>query len=246
MPNEKPFVIHAHPPRRSSAGLERPVSLVETVVRALRQRILSGDLPEGTLLNQVALAKEYAISRIPLREACRQLEAEGLLVFQPGKGAVVSSLSLAEITEIVALRAKLEPDLLQQAIPRLTTEDCERASEVLDQFEAALGSRAVETWGDFNWKFHAQLYGPSGRSLTLAFLQNLHRLNRRYSRMQLSLTKWEERAAREHRMLLGLSRRKQAAQAAELLTEHITTAGRALLDFLESHRADTTESSKGA
>ncbi len=245
MPNNRPFLIPAHPPRPSASGLARPVSLVETVVRALRQRILSGDLHEGTLLNQVALAKEYAISRIPLREACRQLEAEGLLVFQPGKGAVVSSLSLAEITEVVELRAKLEPDLLQKAIPNLTTEDYERASEILDDFEDALESRAVETWGDFNWKFHALLYGPSGRSLTLGFLQNLHRLNRRYSRMQLSLTKWEQRAAREHRMLLALSRRKEAAKAAQLLKEHITTAGQALLDFLASHRAEGAKSSKG-
>jgi DNA-binding GntR family transcriptional regulator len=246
MTPNRPFLIPTHSPHASTSGLERPASLVETVVQALRQRILSGDLAEGALLNQVALAREYAISRIPLREACRQLEAEGLLVYQSGKGAVVSSLSLAEIIEVVELRAKLEPDLLQKAIPRLTKEDWERASEVLEQFEAALESRAVETWGDFNLKFHSLLYGPSDRPLALGFVQNLHRLNQRYARMQIALTKWEQRAAREHRMLLALSRRKESAKAVQLLKEHINSAGAALIDFLQSHRADEAESIKGA
>ena len=246
MTRDRPFLIPANPPSVAASALQRPVSLVEIVVERLRQRILTGDLREGTPLNQVALAKEYAISRIPLREACRQLEAEGLLVFQPGKGAIVSGLSLAEITEVVELRVKLEPDLLQKAIPHLTEEDCERAAEILDEFETALEARAVQSWGDFNWKFHSLLYGPSGRSLALGFVQNLHRLNHRYARMQIALTKWEQRAAREHRMLLGLSRRKETAKAVQLLKEHITTAGEALIDFLESHRVEARESSKGA
>jgi DNA-binding GntR family transcriptional regulator len=246
MPLPKPFLIPNELPAASASALPRPASLVETVVKALRQRILSGDLPEGTLLNQVAVARDYAISRIPLREACRQLEAEGLLGFQPGKGAVVSSLSLAEISEVVELRTKLEPDLLQKAIPHLNKEDYERASEILDQFEAALDSGAVETWGDFNWRFHSLLYAPSGRSLALGFVQNLHRLNHRYARMQIALTKWEQRAAREHRTLLALSRRKETSKAVQLLREHIVTAGEALIEFLQSYRADGSESTKGA
>jgi DNA-binding GntR family transcriptional regulator len=246
MPVQKPFLIPNQLPSTPASALPRPASLVDTAVEALRRRILSGDLAEGTLLNQVAVAKEYAISRIPLREACRQLEAEGLLAFQPGKGAVVSSLSLAEISEVVELRAKLEPDLLQKSIPHLTREDYERASEILDQFEAALESGAVETWGDFNWKFHSLLYTPSDRPLALGFVQNLQRLGIRYTRMQISLTKWEQRAAREHRTLLSLSRRKETSKAVQLLREHIVTAGEALIEFLQSHRAEAADSTKGA
>jgi DNA-binding GntR family transcriptional regulator len=245
MPSRKPFLMPDHLPAASASELQRPASVVETVGEALRQRILSGDLPDGTLLNQVAIAREYAISRVTLREACRQLEAEGLLAFQPGKGAAVSSLSLSEISEVVELRAKLEPDLLQQAIPHLTKEDYDRASDILDHFEAALDSGAVETWGDFNWKFHSLLYAPSGRSLALGFVQNLHRLNHRYARMQISLTKWEQRAAREHRALLAFSRRKETSKAVQLLRDHIVTAGEALVEFLQSHRAEAAKSTKG-
>lgn len=246
MPRKRPYLINTEPAPTPLTALPRPASLVATVVDALRRQILSGELREGDLLNQVGLAKRYAVSRIPLREACRQLEAEGLLVYQPGKGAAVSVLSHAEISEVVELRAKLEPDLLQKAIPRLSEIDCERASETLDEFEQALKAGAIEKWGDLNWKFHSSLYAPSGCSLALGFVQNLHNLNHRYARMQISLTKWEQRAAREHRLLLALSHRRETAKAARLLREHIVTAGEALIKFLQSHRAKTADSVKGA
>src|SRR6267143_4814424 len=103
VPARMTFIIRSKTP--ASMALPRQ-SLVAVVVEALRQRVLSGEFAEGEPLNQVAIAREYAISRIPLREAMRQLEAEGLLIFQPGKGAVVSSLSLDEMTEVLELRGE--------------------------------------------------------------------------------------------------------------------------------------------
>src|SRR5690242_5553775 len=107
-------------------------------VEALRERILRGDYPEGEPLRQDALADELGVSRIPVREALRQLEAEGLVTFNPHRGAVVSSLSLDEIVELFELRADIECDLLARAIPRMERDQLNRAIEVLDEFEDAL------------------------------------------------------------------------------------------------------------
>src|ERR1043166_1378508 len=85
-------------------------------VEALRERILRGDYPEGEPLRQDALADELGVSRIPVREALRQLEAEGLVTFSPHRGAVVSVLSLEEIAELFELRAEIECDLVRRAI----------------------------------------------------------------------------------------------------------------------------------
>jgi len=74
-------------------------TVAAATTRALREKILSGEIGEGEQLRQDALAAEYGVSRIPLREALRQLEAEGLVSFYPHRGAVVSTLSLAEIEE---------------------------------------------------------------------------------------------------------------------------------------------------
>jgi len=233
----RPFLIGSH--TESFSPLPRH-TLVESAVRALRQRILSGEFVEGESLNQVAIAKEYAISRIPLREAMRQLEAEGLLVFQPGKGAVVPSLSVSEFTEVVDLRAKLEPELLGKAIPQLAKKDFAEATEILDQFHLALKKGEVGSWGELNWRFHSTLYAPSGSTLTMSIVESLHHLNQRYAGMQISFTKWQERAAREHRAILALSRRKETVKAVRLLREHIVTAGTALVRFLEEQRRAST------
>src|SRR5215207_2202456 len=113
-------------------------TIASMTIEALRERILRGDYPEGEPLRQDALADELGVSRIPVREALRQLEAEGLVTFNPHRGAVVSSLSLPEIAELFELRAEIECDLLRRAIPNTTSEQLDRAIEVLDDFEDAL------------------------------------------------------------------------------------------------------------
>ena len=120
----------ASPRERSSTGnasaaaeLRPPLvipprqTIVSMTVDAVRERILRGIYPEGEPLRQDALAEELGASRIPVREALRRLEAEGLVTFNPHRGAVVSSLSLAEIEEIFEIRARIESDLLRRATP---------------------------------------------------------------------------------------------------------------------------------
>lgn len=211
-------------------------TLVATAVDALRTRIIGGEFQEGESLNQVVIAREYAISRIPLREAMRQLEAEGLLVFQPGKGAVVSGLSLSEIREVIDLRARIEPELLSKAIAHMTAADLEQAGQILDGYEAAFRKVEVATWGEFNWRFHSTLYAPSGCAIAMGILQNLHHLNERYAKVQISVTHWEKRAAQEHRDILAACQNRERRKASMLLKEHILTAGEALVSVLEEER----------
>jgi DNA-binding GntR family transcriptional regulator len=209
---------------------------VSAAVDSLRQRIIGGEFEEGESLNQVTIAREYEISRIPLREAMRQLEAEGLLEFRPGKGAVVSGLSIKEIGEVIELRAKIEPDLLSKAVPRLSQDDLDQAAGILDEYDAAFETRQVSTWGEHNWRFHSTLYAPSGCTVTMGILQNLHHLNERYARVQISLTRWEQRARQEHRTLLALCQKRDRRKAASLLRTHILTAGQSLIDVIEHQR----------
>src|SRR5512133_2256076 len=127
---------------------------------AIRERILRGRYPEGEPLRQDAIGIELGVSRIPVREALRQLEAEGLVTFNPHRGAVVSSLSLADIEEVFALRADIECDLIRRALPRLGDGDVRRAREILDAYDRALRDGEVAAWGALNWQFHAALYAP--------------------------------------------------------------------------------------
>src|SRR5688572_3927025 len=112
-------------------------TIASQALEALRTQILRGHFPDGEALRQDALARQLGVSRIPIREALRQLEAEGLVTFTPHRGAVVSKLSLEEIDEVFELRAETETGLLRRAIPHLTTEHFKRLDEILIRYERA-------------------------------------------------------------------------------------------------------------
>jgi DNA-binding GntR family transcriptional regulator len=207
-------------------------------VNALRERILHGDYPEGEPLRQDAIAEELGVSRIPVREALRQLEAEGLVTFNPHRGAVVSTLSLSEIDELFELRLQIELDLLRRAMPHIEREDVARAKEILDRYETALRNGDVASWGEMNWQFHSTLYAPADRPFTMGVAQRLHQQCDRYLRMQLALTHGEARANDEHRAILAAVRAGEAKRAVQLMRDHIGYAGRALRDFLAAERGE--------
>ena len=238
--DETPARRRAAPPRDTArAGAPAPVqrqTIASMTLAMLRERILRSEYPEGEPLRQDAIAAAFGVSRIPVREALRQLEAEGLVSFNPHRGAVVSSLSLDEIDEVFTLRADLEADLLRRAVPRLTADNLRFAAEVLDGYDDAFRSGDVAAWGELNRRFHAALYEAAGRPVTAGIVQRLHQQSDRYSRMQLVLTRGESRAAEEHRTILAAVTRRDAKGAAELMRRHILGAGRALLDRLKAER----------
>jgi DNA-binding GntR family transcriptional regulator len=212
-------------------------------LQAIRDHILSGGYREGEQLRQDALAAQLGVSRIPVREALRQLEAEGLVTFHPHRGAVVSSFSIGEIEELFELRAQIEADLMRRAVPRLTEAVLEDAEAILDAFEAAFTRNDVSAWGALNWRFHATLYAPAERPLTVGIVENLHYHADRYARMQLALTHGEAKANAEHRALLAAARGGHVERACRLLNDHILGAGRALVKFIHEQRA--RESAEG-
>ncbi|MDB4913499.1 MAG: GntR domain protein [Gemmatimonadetes bacterium] len=223
----------------------RRQTLTGMTLDSLRHRILRGQFPEGEPLRQDAIAESLGVSRIPVREALRQLEAEGLVTFSPHKGAVVSTLSADEVAELFELRADIEADLMMRSVPLMTTADDANAREVLDAYDVALRARDVPVWGELNWQFHSTLYAPSGRWFTLGVLNRLHQQSDRYLRMQLALTHGESRARQEHRAILAATKKRDAKAASGLMREHILGAGRALTSFLLEHRSKTPQRRRG-
>src|SRR6202050_1927606 len=97
-------------------------SLTSAVADKLREQIIRGEIPEGAQLRQDVIATQYHVSRIPVREALRQLDAEGLITIVPNRGAIVPELSPEDVEELFSIRALLEPEVLKLSIPRLTPE----------------------------------------------------------------------------------------------------------------------------
>lgn len=202
------------------------------VLKRLRARILSGELPPGEALRQEAIAAELQVSRIPVREALRELAAEGLVRIEPHKGAVVTELSTNDINELFDLRELLEVDLFRRAIPRHTAATLTVAATILEAYEAALSEHAVPDWGVLNWRFHEALYRPADRPRSMTILQTVCGHTERYIRMQLSLSGEIDRAIAEHRALLALARASDAEAAGTALGHHIRGARDSLLSAL--------------
>jgi DNA-binding GntR family transcriptional regulator len=215
-------------------------TLAGATLQAIRERILSGAYAEGDPLRQDAIAAELGVSRIPVREALRQLEVEGLVTFSPHRGAVVSTFSIAEIEELFELRAQIESDLVRRAVPSMTTAQFARAEEILDAYDAAFRRRDVAAWGELNWQLHSTLLAPAQRPLTMAIAERLHRHAERYARMQLALTHGESRASEEHRAIVTAARRRNVDRASQLMGGHILGAGRSLVRFLRTQRGDAS------
>lgn len=218
-------------------------TLTHQTAEALRDRILRGEFGDSMPLRQDAIAAELGVSRIPVREALRQLEAEGLVVFNPHRGAVVSTLSIGEIEELFELRAQIESDLVRRAVPRVTREDLTRARDTLKAYDAAFRKGEVTAWGKLNWEFHATLYAPADRPFTMAVVQRLHQQSDRYLRMQLVLTHGETRASDEHRSILAAAADRDVRQASQLMRQHILGAGRRLVSFVRTEREATASTS---
>jgi len=215
-------------------------SLPETLAESLRERILNGEFKEGDALVQDSIAQEYDVSRMPVREALRQLEAGGLVVMKVHKGAVVTAIPADQIEELFDLRAMLECDVLARAIPHLTDEQLAASRDILAQLEKSYKRKDVASWGRLNWEFHSSLYAASGRVQTMALLQGINVQTDRYIRLHLLLTHNLEEAEVEHRELLRLCVAREVKRAVAYLRAPIMNTSRNLVSELKSSRGPAT------
>ena len=215
-------------------------SLTSAVANKLREEIIRGAIPEGTQLRQDAIAMQYHVSRIPVREALRQLDAEGLITIVPNRGAIVPALSPTDIEELFTIRALLEPEMLKHSIPRLTAADFSEAEVVLHRYKNELQQEDhLFSWGRLNWQFHSILYSRAELQRFMSIIRNVNSSGERYTRLQLYLTHGIERANEEHHQILELCRMRDAAGACKLLRQHIQYAGQSLKQALQERRSSS-------
>jgi DNA-binding GntR family transcriptional regulator len=215
-------------------------ALVDKLASQLHARVLSGELPSGTRLRQEALAEEFGVSRTPVREALRKLQAGGLVELQPHRGAVVRGLSPREIRHAYEVRAALEALAAQLAAERISREQLQRLNHAQGKFRAALertvarrrggrevGVREIRLWGNANDEFHQTIHEASGNEVLTGTLAQLHRnFPRDLSRLVVSeSTAMLEANVREHEAILEALSRHDATAAHDLMRKHVARAG---------------------
>ena len=221
-------------------------SLTSAVADKLRDQIIRGEIPEGAQLRQDAIATQYQVSRIPVREALRQLDAEGLIAIVPNRGAIVPALSPDDVEELFSIRALLEPEVLKLSIPNLTEQDFTEAAAILRKYVSELRREDhLSAWGRLNWQFHSTLYSRAVLPRFMAVIRNVNNSGERYTRLQLYLTHGIKRANEEHLKILELCRNRDVPAACTLLRDHILHAGQSLKEVLQQKRTTQTDSEDG-
>lgn len=210
------------------------ISASDHIADALRTAIVDGVMPASEPLKQDEIAARFQVSKIPVREALKRLEAEGLVTFVQNRGAVVAIMSTEEIGEYIDIRAVLEAKAAELSAPRVTDGTLELAARNLDRFRKEDSPRE---WANLNWYFHSTLYRDADRPILMAELRTLYNKLERYIRTLLALHYGETPKTHvEHAAILEAFARRDAKAASELTRAHVLDGGATLIKHLNSHR----------
>lgn len=198
-------------------------STADAIASSLRGLIAKGELRDGMRLVERDLADRFSVSRIPLREALKTLETEGLVDIYRNRGAVVRTLAPADIDEIYGLRTLLEGDAIYRAVKRMNDETIVRAELV----HRLLGkAAAAEKQGELNREFHELLYAPCGNARQLKAIRELRGQVERYERLQSTLLADTQAFQHEHLAILQACRARDARGAKAMTVAHLASAKR--------------------
>ncbi|VVE28790.1 GntR family transcriptional regulator [Pandoraea morbifera] len=195
-----------------------PQALHQAIRDTLRDEILSGVLPGGYQLRQEALAERFHSSRVPVREALRQLEAEGLVVHHLNRGATVASMDIEQLCELLDIRVALECHAARLAVPNMAGRDFQVMEQILADYSA---SEVVSEWAEYNRRFHLALCAPANNR-RLRMLIEAYCLNTdRYSHLAMSQATGKEKPQHDHYEILAACRQRDVAAVVSMLESHI-------------------------
>jgi DNA-binding GntR family transcriptional regulator len=190
------------------------------VGKMLKKSILNGGYAPGARLNEVELAESMGVSRSPIREAIQRLAKEGLVEIIPRRGSFVTSLKLDEVKELFELREVLEIKAAELAAQRISDEELNQLSRLLDDTSALIKMKKYREY-PWNLDFHKQIASCAKNRYLLEKIYdtNVHLLLVRHkSGLEIGRA---EKALQEHRRIFEAIKKKDARSAGQCMKEHI-------------------------
>lgn len=209
------------------APVSRDGNASSRVAAGIRDAIAHGEYPPGSRLRQEEIAERFGASRVPVREALRALEAEGLVTLVPNAGAWVSRLTLAECEEVYQTRERVEPLLLRYSAPRLALADLDRLEEL------ANAMTATDDVGEFlrlDREFHMLSYSRAGTLMLGDLVERLWNTTQPYRRAYTMLADADTRRIMhdEHHLMVVALRDGDVEGAERTIESHIRRTRRLL------------------
>lgn len=194
------------------------------VFTRLEEEILSGALPRGTALGEVALTKKVGASRTPVRGALHRLSEEGLVELVPNKGATVVGINREDLIDIYRIRERLEGLAARLAAERITEAEVAELENSLELAEFYIKKNDTEHIKELDTTFHSIIYKASGSRFLSGTLSELHRKIKSYRKRSLSVPGRLERSIEEHREIFEAIKRKDSELADRLTSLHVERA----------------------
>ena len=206
----------------------RSMAARDWVFQVIRTAIVRGELPGDMPLRQDEISTALSVSHIPVREAFRQLEAQGLVRIYPNRGAVVTKLSCKELSDVMDTRILLEVGALRLALPHITEEDLARARELLELFSK---EKDPIKGAELNLKLHFSLYDPCDNQTLISLIDQMHANVDRYitpffGKEEVSA---ELYTVDEHSQIISACESKDTELATAILRTHLQRTKNLLL-----------------
>ena len=222
--------MEKHPTSLTGPEMHSPAPAAPTLIaRALREAIICGEIKVGAPLRQAHIAAQFGVSHIPVREALKELVADGLAVFVQNRGIVVSELSADQAWELTEYRCLLEGQMARWSVPLMTPEDLNEAEDILDRLDGEL--RTVEILR-LNTAFHATLFRPASRPFFLKSIEVVRANLARYWRLAWEDLGHKPRSQQDHRKIVAICRAGDAEAAGREMEQHIRETGTLIVSYL--------------
>jgi DNA-binding GntR family transcriptional regulator len=216
--------------------MSRFLTIQESIARDLRERIVTGELAPGSRLIIEDLAAQFGVSPMPVREALRQLSAEGLVAAHSYRGATVSELSVQEIREIFLMRQLLEGEAASLGVRRLTADDDRLLRELMDEMDGSVGDPS--RWIPADRRFHMTIYRASGYDRLVRLIEQLRQHIERYVRLYITLERNIPLSMERHQEILAACLRRDARRAKRVIVAHLRETAGMFIEQLERREAD--------
>lgn len=202
------------------------------VFKRLEKLILNGKFKPGDTLNESKLSQEMGVSRTPIREALRQLEAEGLVKILPHKGAIIQGISKRDIEDIYTIRKFIEGLAVRWAIEKITEYEVEKLKELIELTEFYTNRNDMYNLEKLDSKFHELIYEASKSNPLKHTLKNFHHYVQRARISSFRTPGRAKKALEEHKQILQAIIDRDADKAEQLMYQHVKNASENLLKNL--------------
>lgn len=197
------------------------LSLAATVAAALRKDIVEGVLEPGSRIKQDAVAQRHEVSRLPVREALRQLQSEGLVKLERDVGARVAPLELSNLLEISLVREAIEPPLIAEATRRIDESQLDVARRLNARAEEFAEAGEDRNYVNLDPEFHDAIFVAAAMPHVHEIVKGHRNAASRYRHAYSHLPRHLDASVVEHRMILEAVARRAPDDAAELHRIHI-------------------------